>query len=109
MGHVLLEIHSGVWGIMILLFILSLVFYRQKGWSMALRLSYLVMLVTGIWMLILHHFPALYDVKGVLAILLIGLMEMALGRRQKQKSTTLILVFSAIDLILILLIGYKVI
>ncbi|TGA97986.1 DUF1516 family protein [Sporolactobacillus shoreae] len=108
MGHILFQIHSSVWGIMILLFIISLIFYRQKIWSMILRLAYLVMIVTGVWMLTLHHFPALYDIKGVLAILLIGLMEMALGRRQKQKSVSLILVFAAIDLILILLIGYKI-
>lgn len=109
MKEVVLQIHSGVWGILVLLFIFSFAFYRQKGWIMGLRLSYLVMIITGIWLLFLIHFPIMFLLKGVLAILLIGLMEMVLGRRKKQKSTVPFLVLLAIDLILILLIGYKII
>jgi hypothetical protein len=60
-------------------------------------------------MLIRIHFPVVYDIKGVLALLLIGFMEMALGRRQKQKSVVLSLLFVFVDLIVILLIGYKII
>jgi Protein of unknown function (DUF1516). len=108
MGHVLLQIHNITWMAMAVLFIISLIAYRQKAWSMVLRLAYVIMLVTGIWMLIRIHFPVVYDIKAVLALLLIGFMEMALGRRQKQKSIVLILLFAAIDLILILLIGYKI-
>lgn len=109
MGHVLLQIHNITWMAMAVLFVISLIAYRQKAWSMVLRLSYVVMLVTGIWMLIRTHFPVVYDIKGILALLLIGLMEMALGRRQKHKPVALSLLFVVIDLILILLIGYKII
>lgn len=109
MGHVLLQIHSITWGVMVILFVVSLIAYQQKIWSMLLRLSYIVMLITGIWMLIRIHFPVVYDIKGVLALLLIGFMEMALGRRQKQKSVVLSLLFVFVDLIVILLIGYKII
>lgn len=109
MGHVLMQIHNITWIVMAVLFLASLIAYRQKVWSMVLRLSYVVMLVTGVWMLIRIHFPAVFVVKGILALLLIGLMEMALGRRQKQKSVILSLLFVVIDLLLILLIGYKII
>lgn len=106
---VLLHIHSGVWGIMVLLFILSFAFYHQKVWSMILRLSYLVMIITGVWMLALIGFPAMLILKGILAVVLIGLMEMALAKRGRQQSATLLLVLLAVDLIFILLIGYRII
>ncbi|RYL94062.1 DUF1516 family protein [Sporolactobacillus sp. Y61] len=109
MQEILLHIHSGVWGIMILLFILSFAFNRQKGWSMALRLTYLIMLVTGVWMLVLIHFPILFVIKGVLALILIGLMEMALAKRNRHQSAVWLMILFVIDLIFILLIGYEII
>lgn len=108
MFGVLLHTHSGMWGVMVLLFILSYIFYQQKGWSIALRISYLVMLATGIWMLSLIGFPWKYDLKGVLALVLIGLMEATLSKRKKGESTIFQWVLLIVILVLILLLGYGV-
>ncbi|RYL95060.1 DUF1516 family protein [Sporolactobacillus sp. THM7-4] len=105
----LLHIHSSMWGIMVLLFILSYAFYRQKGWSMALRLAYLIMIVTGSWMLTLHGFPWKFVLKGILALVLIGLMEMTLAKRRKRESTFLMWILLIVILMVILLIGFEVI
>ncbi|MCO7175082.1 DUF1516 family protein [Sporolactobacillus kofuensis] len=107
--HALLQIHGLVWGLVVILFIFSFMFSQQKAWSMGLRLTYLVMIITGVWMLFLIHFPLMLVIKGVLSIGLIGLMEMALGKRKKHERTGIFLVLIAVFLILILLIGYHVI
>ncbi|MCI1859381.1 MAG: DUF1516 family protein [Sporolactobacillus sp.] len=109
MSEWLLQIHSSIWGVMVVLFILSYFFYWKKGLAIGLRLSYLVMIVTGVWMLAQIHFPGRLILKGILAIILIGLMEMALAKRKKQQPAVLFLVIGAIDLILVLLLGYHVI
>ncbi|GAY74801.1 uncharacterized protein UPF0344 [Sporolactobacillus inulinus] len=107
--HSLAQIHGLVWGLMVILFLLSYLFYQQKVWSMILRLTYLVMIGTGIAMLFIIHFPFMLVVKAILSFALIGLMEAALGKRKKQQPAGLLLVLSAVFLIVILLIGYRVI
>ncbi|RYM01721.1 DUF1516 family protein [Sporolactobacillus sp. THM7-7] len=108
MFNVLLHTHSGMWGVMVLLFILSFAFYQQKGWSMALRLAYLIMLATGIWMLTLIGFPWKFILKGILALILIGLMEATLGKRKRRESTLTLWILIIVILIVILLLGYEV-
>ncbi|GGL49762.1 DUF1516 family protein [Sporolactobacillus putidus] len=108
MFNILLHTHSGMWGIMVLLFILSFAFYRQRGWNMGLRLAYLVMLVTGVWMLALKGFPWLFILKGILALILIGMMEMTLGRRRRKEPTFFMWILIIVILAVILLIGYEV-
>lgn len=105
----LVGVHAYVWPIMTVLFIVAVLLPQQKAWSMILRLSYLVMIISGVWLLAMYHFPAMLVVKGILAIVLIGLMEMSLSRRSKRESATLFLILSAIVLVIILLIGYRVI
>ncbi|WKB35633.1 DUF1516 family protein [Terrilactibacillus sp. S3-3] len=109
MFDVLIHTHSGMWGVMVILFILSIILFRQSIWRMLLRLAYLVMIVTGIWMLILQHFPGAFVLKGILALILVGMMEMALARRRKEQPSVLLWVLLAVDLIVILLLGYKII
>lgn len=108
MFDILLHTHSGMWGIMVLLFILSFAFYQQRGWSMGLRLAYLVMIVTGVWMLALKGFPWLFILKGILALILIGMMEMTLSKRRRKESTFLMWILIVVVLLVILLIGYGV-
>ncbi len=97
-----------MWGIMVLLFILGFAFYRQRGWKIGLRLAYLVMIVTGVWMLALKGFPWLFILKGILALILIGIMEMTLARRKRKEPTFFMWLLIIVILIVILLIGYGV-
>lgn len=60
-------------------------------------------------MLFLIHFPLVPTIKGVLSFALIGLMEVAMGKRKKKESSWIFLVLIAVLLILILLMGYHVI
>lgn len=107
--NIFLQSHAGSWAIMILLFIISYFFYRQKITPMILRLFYLIMIISGICLLYGLKFPVLYIVKGILAIGLIGLMEMILGRRSRRESHGVMWIIWAVVLIAILLIGYGVI
>ncbi|MCL1631342.1 YisL family protein [Sporolactobacillus sp. CPB3-1] len=107
--HALLQIHGLVWGLVVIFFILSYVLPNQKIWSMILRLTYLVMIVTGIAMLFLIHFPLMPTIKGVLSFALIGLMEAAMGKRKRGESSAVLLILIAALLIVIVLMGYRVI
>ncbi|WP_237088841.1 DUF1516 family protein [Paenibacillus larvae] len=70
------------------------------------------MLVSGIGMLINWGFPGKYLTKGILAILMIGVIEMIMGRtrRGQGKEPVTLGMWAAfvILLILILLIGFGV-
>ncbi|MET1248591.1 DUF1516 family protein [Sporolactobacillus sp. STCC-11] len=107
--HTLLLIHGLVWGLVVIFFILSYLFTAQKVWSMILRTAYLVMIITGVVMLFIIHFPLMPTIKGVLSFALIGLMEVAMGKRKKKESSWLFLVLIAVLLIVIVLMGYHVI
>lgn len=84
--EMMLKLHM-MWGAMVLLFILSLILRKQKITVMLLRLSYLLMLGTGIGMIVnifkASGFQLFYLLKGLLAVGLIGMMEMVVTRVQK--------------------------
>ncbi|MFT9426299.1 MAG: DUF1516 family protein [Sporolactobacillus sp.] len=100
--------HAYTWPIMIVCFVFALIWQKQRIWRMILRLTYIVMIVSGAILLGYTHFPPMLMLKGILAILLIGLMEMLLARRDKHKSLALFSLLAALVLALILLIGYRV-
>lgn len=109
MKDVLLQIHSGSWGILIILFLISVIFPKQKISLMLQRLFYLVMLVTGVWMLILMHFPKQYDVKGILALILMATMELIVANRRRGRPTIIAWILFVVLLIVILLLAYKIV
>jgi len=77
---------------------------------MILRLFYLVMIGTGAYMLFgLGGYPGSYHLKALLAIVLIGLMEMTLGRRKKGKNALPFLLGVIVVLVVVVLLGYEVI
>lgn len=106
MFNIFLQSHAGSWAIMVLLFIISYIFYRQKVTGMILRLFYLIMLITGAGLLYHYSFPGLFIVKAVLAVILIGLMEMIIGRRARQERHGLFWIIWIIVLALVVSIGY---
>lgn len=96
-----------MWGLMVLLFILSLVFRNQKITVMILRLSYIVMLVSGAYMLYARGFELVFLLKGLLALVLFGIMEMLVGKTQRgEKQVPILWVIFAVLIILIPAIGY---
>ncbi len=105
--EMMLNVHM-MWGVMVLLFILSLIFRGLKITVMLLRLTYLLMLGTGIGMLISRGFPMLFVIKGVLAFLLFGVMEMIVGKAQRgERAVPLFWVLFIILIVVIPAIGYK--
>lgn len=108
--NIFYQSHAGSWAFIIILFVVSAIFYRQKITPMILRLFYLIMLVSGIGMLIGYGFPVKYVVKGIIAIAVIGLMEMILGRMKrgqgKESSTKILFIVWAVLILIVVLLGY---
>lgn len=104
--EVMLKMHM-IWGLMLLLFILSLIFRKQKITTMLLRLTYLIMVGTGIGMLVNLGFPIFYVIKGLIALVMIGMMEIIVGQAQKgARSAPIAWVIFILALILVPSMGY---
>ncbi len=73
------------------------------------RLFYLIMIISGVGMLVMLGFPLLYVFKGILAIMLIGFMEVIVGRRKRSESTKKFWIGAIVLLLVILAIGYNLI
>ncbi|WP_409294859.1 DUF1516 family protein [Peribacillus sp. SCS-26] len=99
--------HASSWAILIILFLISYFMNKQKISLMLQRLFYIVMVGSGIGMLILGHYSWMFFLKGVLAIILIGLMEMLVIRKKKEKKHGALWIPFIIILIAILGIAYS--
>ncbi|WP_442601659.1 DUF1516 family protein [Paenibacillus sp. KN14-4R] len=107
--NIFLQSHKGSWAILLILFVASVIFQRQKVTQMIQRLFYLIMLVSGIGMLMKLDFPPTYVVKGIVAILMIGCMEMVLASINKRKPFLPMLIGAIVLAAIVVLIGYGVI
>ena len=107
MFNILLQSHSGSWAILVLLLVISYFAPKQKISLMVQRLFYLIMLGTGIGMLFILGFPLIYVLKGILAIVLIGVMEMIVGRRKRAESTKMLWIACIVLILVIISIGYN--
>lgn len=113
--NILSHSHAGSWFFTVLLFVISFTMLRlekrkaQKITHMILRLFFLIMLITGVGMIIALQFPLVYIVKGILAFVLIYLMELILTRGAKGKENKQYWLPFAVVLPLVLLIGFNVI
>lgn len=103
--------HKAFWLVLLILFVLTLIFRKQKVTPMLLRISYLVMLITGISLLVSYKFPLQYTIKGILAVLLIGVLEMVVGRvrRGSTDKLPLFIGLAAVLFVIVILFGYNVI
>ncbi|MGC4377925.1 DUF1516 family protein [Fictibacillus sp. Mic-4] len=105
--------HADTWIIMIVLFVIAFFLLKAgklkagKIIHMILRLFYVIMVVSGIGLLISIHFQPIYIIKGLLALWLIGTMEMLLARTKgnTNKPTAVLWIFIVIVLIVIVSIG----
>jgi peptidoglycan/LPS O-acetylase OafA/YrhL len=111
----LVRTHADSWFWILIFFLLSYVFLRKEKTTLEkvakglFRLVSLVMVVTGIGMLIAFHFPATYVVKGILAILMLGVMEAILGMTKRGKKTGSYWILVIILFVLVLLLAMRVI
>lgn len=109
MFNALLQTHSGSWIVLVILFLISVIFPKQKISLMLQRLFYLIMVVSGVWMLTLLEFPKQYVIKGICALVLIATMELIVINRKKGRSTAIAWIVLIVFLALVLLLAYKVI
>lgn len=113
--NIFYQSHTGSWAILVVLFLVSLLLIKlgkAKGGrivQMVVRLFYIIMLVSGIGMLIGYDFPAIYIVKGILAIGLIGAMEVVLGRAKRRESVAVPLIIVVVLVAIVALMGFGVI
>lgn len=98
--------HASSWAILVILFIISYFLTKNKVLPMILRLFYLIMIGTGAYMLFTGDYNGAFHLKALLAIIMIGLMEMVLGRRKKGKNALPFLIGIIVLLVVIVLIGY---
>ncbi len=102
------HLHITTWGVgLVLFFIAALSAKKLTGVQMALRVVYILIIITGVSLFIEYRdmFGMTYDMKLTFGILLIGFMEMVLARKNKGKSTTIFWALFAISLIAVLYIG----
>lgn len=100
-------IHSSTWFFLLLLFFLSYFLRNKKVTLMLLRLAAVLMVVSGVGLLVSLQFPGHYIVKGILAILLIAVMEMLIGRQKRGQSTGVFWVINIILIVLVVLMGFS--
>ncbi|WP_028559540.1 DUF1516 family protein [Paenibacillus pinihumi] len=113
--NIFYQSHSGSWAFLLILFVVA--FLLAKGGKakgakivgMVLRLFYIIMLVSGVGMLIGFSFPLMFIIKGILAVILIGLMEMILGRTQRRENTGMFWILLVIIVAIVVLMGFGVI
>lgn len=107
-----LQAHVGFWSLALLLFVISLFLKGRalKVFQMILRLLYVCIFVTGLY-LVIH----VYSTYGILTIIkmigglgVISMMEMIVTRRLKQKSTGIFWVLLIVFLVWVFYMGYGV-
>ncbi|MCR8645652.1 YisL family protein [Paenibacillus sp. N1-5-1-14] len=101
--------HGDTWAILFLLFLASVIFRRQKVTQMIQRVFYLIMIASGIGLLVEYGFPTLYIVKAIIAIVMIGCMEMVLVRINRKQPFMPMLIGSIVLAVVVVLIGRGVI
>ncbi|WP_062047950.1 DUF1516 family protein [Bacillus sp. JCM 19034] len=116
--NIFYEAHRGSWAILLILFVVAFLLYKlrkdigAKIVHMITRLFYIIMLVSGIGTLIGYQFPVVLIVKGILALILIYVMEMILVRTKKntlQQQAGIYLGAFALITIIVVLMGFGVI
>lgn len=95
-----------------LIFLIIIVVLQSKGknikiWHMVLRASYILIIVTGgMLFLAAYSIPVSYYFKSILGIVMIGLFEMVIVRKQKGKRTDIIWIAFSIVLVILFVLGF---
>ncbi|CAN7467834.1 YisL family protein [Rossellomorea sp. LjRoot5] len=107
--------HITTWVVAIILFFVAVGLHnagKKKGMKvvhMILRLFYLLIILTGALLFWKHQGinPALYGIKGLVGIGVIGMFEMILIRMNKGKSTNVLWIIMVIALLIVLYLGLR--
>ncbi|WNC13595.1 DUF1516 family protein [Brevibacillus brevis] len=115
MGTALLKAHVGSWELAFVLLIVGYILYRAgkttvaKVLHMLLRLMMVIILVTGLWMLFqFHTSDVYYYVKGLLAIVSFGLIEMTMGKARRNEGSIGFFIGALIVMVAVIMLGYRV-
>ena len=110
------HLHITTWVVaLVLFFIAALSAKKLKGVQMALRIFYILIIITGgalFWEY--RDYIAstndgsgmTYDMKVLFGVLVIGFMEMILARKNKGKSTTMFWALFAVSVIVVFYLGF---
>jgi uncharacterized membrane protein SirB2 len=110
----MLQLHVLSWSIGIPVFLLSFICLAlnqkkaHKVLQMVARLFFVLILISGIILLASVGFAGLALLKGILGIVLMGLMEMLVSRRRNGKPTGVFWILFFVVLGVILYIGFDV-
>lgn len=105
------HIHITTWVLAIVLFFIAAVASKpNKGVHMALRLMYILIIISGgalfmEYRSVISEGGMYYDMKLLFGVLVIGFMEMILVRKNKGKSTTMFWVLFGIAFLVTLYLG----
>ncbi len=110
--------HLDSWWLLIVLFLITYFLLKAgkakgaKILHMIVRLFYIVMLFSGVYLLSMWGFPLTHVIKGILAIVLIYAMEMILVRTKKGTLGSKAPMYWGIlivSLVLVLLLAFRII
>ena len=109
----MIHAHITTWVLAFLFFLAALGLHKSgkaralKVMQMILRLFYLLIIGTGIWILSsLNSISMLYILKSLLGIVVIGMMEMIIVRSVKGKKTTMFWLLFIVTFVLVLYLGF---
>lgn len=115
MYNMLKESHVGGWEVAFVLLIIGYILYRVgkakagKIVHMLLRLMIVIVLLSGAGLLFSYHASDFYFyVKGILAIVAFGLMEMSMGRASRKQPSIGFFIGALVVLVLVILLGYRI-
>jgi hypothetical protein len=95
-----------------LIFLITIAVLQNKGknikiWHMILRATYILIIVTGVMLFFAaYSIPVSYYLKALLGIIMIGLFEMVIVRKQKGKKTDVIWIAFSIVLVILFALGF---
>lgn len=105
------HLHITTWVLALVLFtVAALASKKMTGVQMALRVMYILIIITGVALFmeyrdIVAEGGMYYDMKVLFGVLVIGFMEMILGRKNKGKSLNIFWILFAIALLVTLYLG----
>jgi uncharacterized membrane protein SirB2 len=105
--------HISTWAVALILFVVAIALQKSgkakgaKIVSMVLRLFYILIVATGVLLLSKINIDSAYVIKGLMGIVVIGLMEMISVRTRKAKSTTVLWGIFAVALAYVMYLGFS--
>lgn len=104
------HLHITTWVLALILFVVALAIAKPKVVHMILRLDYLLIIATGVALFVKgmdYGEGMLYGLKFLAGILVIGMMEMTLVKKQKGKPYTMFFVLFFVFFLITLFLGFK--